>query len=323
MTNQERASIHTTENLLHSILLVAAMIGLLAVVGWIVWGPQGIPMLLIAGTLLLLLNPSVSPQLVLRMYRARPLTLAEAPGLVSMVHDLARRAGLPVMPRVFYVPSHVCNAFALGSRSSPYVAVTDCLLRRLGARELAGVLAHEISHIRSNDLRVMGLADMLSRGTRVLSLIGQLLLVINLPLMMTGRLVVPWMAILVLLIAPTVAALLQLALSRARELDADVGAARLTGDPRGLASALARLEQLRGGLLTRILLPERGNPEPSLLRTHPVTEERVRRLLRLAGEERPRPAPLRAAALDPGLRLPVFPRTRLVPPRWRMSGLWY
>jgi heat shock protein HtpX len=217
----------------------------------------------------------------------------------------------------------VCNAFALGSRSRPYVAVTDCLLRRLDPRELAGVLAHEISHIRSNDLRVMGLADMLSRGTRMLSWIGQLLLIINLPLMLTGQVMVPWLAILVLLVAPTASALLQLALSRTRELDADLNAVRLTGDPRGLARALARLEQLKGGILSRILLPERGNPEPSLLRTHPVTEQRIRRLLELDEARQPHPAVLRHPVPEgPGL-LPAMPRARMTAPRWRVSGLWY
>ncbi len=315
-----RLAEHSLHNTLHSLLLVGAMLVIMALTGWLLAGPAGIVWLLLLGALLLMLTPRLTPQLVMRLYRARPLGPAEAPGLAAMVAELSGRAGLSRPPRLFWIPSSMCNAIAVGDRDDASLAVTDCILRTMSPRELAGILAHEISHVRSRDLRVMGLADAVSRITRMLSWMGQILLLINLPLVLLGRVMVPWLLVLLLIAAPTVVGLLQLALSRTREFDADLGAVRLTGDPRGLASALAKLERTRGGLLARVLLPDRGIPEPSLLRTHPVTEERIRRLLELddtvqrAAEEAPD-----HPVVDPSLMPPPHSH----PPRWHASGLWY
>ena len=128
----------------------------------------------------------------------------------------------------------------------------------------------------------MGLANVVSRVTGTLSWIGQLLLLINLPMVLFGSYQFPWTLVL-LIGAPSISALLQLALSRTREFDADVDAASLTGNPRGLARALAKMEHLQRGWLQRIPLPGHRLPEPSLFRTHPHTDERIRRLLELEG----------------------------------------
>ena len=136
------------------------------------------------------------------------------------------------------------------------------------------------------------------------------------PATITGT--VSWWLILVLIVAPHLGALLQLALSRTRELDADLDAAGLTGDPLGLAAALAKLEQQHARLWESLMLPGRRLPEPSLLRTHPPTEERIRRLLALAGAELAPPEPRPELIL-----LPDHLRPRHAAPRWRMSGLWY
>jgi heat shock protein HtpX len=195
-------------------------------------------------------------------------------------------------------------------------------LRQLTLRELAGVIAHEISHIRNNDMSVMGLADLVSRMTNMLALFGQLLVVVNLPLYLLTGAAVPWLAIGLLMIAPTITALLQLALSRTREFDADLGAVALTGDPQGLASALARLESQRGSLWERVFLPGRREPEPSLLRTHPRTEERIERLLELSREERPQLVP-GVMPVDTIFLLPNhYPEVRRTP-RWHIGGLWH
>ncbi len=165
--------------------------------------------------------------------------------------------------------------------------------------------------------RPLSLADVLSRTTRLLSLLGQVLL-LNLPLVLLGQVVVPWTLVLILVAAPTVSALLQLALSRTRESDADAEAARLTGDPRGLASALVGLEHQARSMLLRVVLLEAGASQPSLLRTHPTTEQRVRRLLSLEGievPERPMP-PLSGVALHSVFSGPHRPR-------WHWLGLYY
>ena len=197
--------------------------------------------------------------------------------------------------------------------------MTDGLLRELDPRELVGVLAHEVSHIRNNDLRVMGLADLFSRATGLLSFLGQLLLLLNLPLILIAEVAINWWAIALLVFAPSLSALAQLALSRTREFDADLNAARLTGDPDGLASALRKLEYIQGGWLERIFLPGRRAPQPSVLRTHPATDERVARLAQLKSAPRPEFA-AGMRSFDPGRAFGAASTRR---PRWHINGLWY
>lgn len=315
--SEERRRRHKFGNLLHSLLLLAGMLAILGLCAWTVWGVEGLLWAVIAGTLALLLTPSVAPEWVMRMYRAVPLHPQEAPDLYHLLGQLAARAGLERVPRLYYVPSRLLNAFAVGNRDAAAIAVTDGLLRTLTPRELAGVLAHEVSHVRNNDLWIMSLADLMSRLTSLLSWLGQFLLILNLPALLVGTVAVPWLLVLALIFAPTLMALLQLALSRAREYDADLDAATLTRDPKGLASALAKLDRLQGRYWEEILLPGRRIPEPSLLRTHPPTEERIRRLLALAEEDE-------ALALPPLGSLP--PRHALAGPtgpRWRWPGVWY
>lgn len=310
---------HAWQNRLQSALLLLGMAGFLALLGGLLWGAQGVLMLLLVGALGVALNPALSPAWVMRLYGATRLDLAQAADLQAALRQLAVRAELPRLPALYYLPSRVLNAFAVGSPAQSAVAVSDGLLRRLDDRELLGVLAHEVSHIRNRDLWVMGLADMMSRATSLLSLFGQLLLLFNLPLLLIGAATINWLAILLLIAAPHLSALAQLALSRTREYDADLDAARLTGDPLGLAQALAKIEQLQGGWMERILLPGRRVPEPSLLRTHPHTADRVRRLMDLArSADAQRPWSGRGG-IDPLVgRAPVVRA-----PRWHVNGLWH
>lgn len=315
----EPVSRHRLRNWLHTAVLVGGMVGICLLLGWYLGG--GLEGLLILGTtvaILTLLAPWISPHLVFRMYRATPLSERQAPGLVRIVEELSNRAGLGRPPRLYYIPSRMINAFAAGTRGDAGLGITDGLLRRLEPREIVGVLAHELTHLRNGDLRVMSLADLVTRTVHLLSWTGQLLLFINLPLYLLGAEPFPWLLVVLLIFAPTLSALLQLALSRQREFDADLGAAELTGDPRGLASALHKMERLQGGFLERIFLPGRRIPEPSLLRTHPETEERVSRLLELEDKDRPD----LAGATPPLHRVPGDPR-RLPQPSWHVTGLWH
>lgn len=315
---QQESYIHgKARNTLHALTLFAAMIAVLAIVGMLIFGVTGLVVMALAGGAALIFAPRVSPRLTLKLYNARPLSPAEAPGLFQIVNELARRAGLTRVPEIFYIRSSAMNAFSLGSSKDAGVALTDGLLRAMNIRELTGILAHELSHVRGNDMRVMGLADIISRMTSFLSLTGQILLLINLPLLLTGQLTISWWLILLLIFSPNAVALLQLGLSRSREFNADLDAARLTGDPRGLASALSKLERAERSLLSRLLMPGRKVPVPSVLRTHPDTQERIRRLLELEG---------RASAHPPEERLRMpgdldSPPGR--PPRRRWTGLWY
>ena len=269
-------------NTLHTWLLGAGSLMLLAVTAWAFGGATGLLYAVVFGAVSMLLVRRISPQMVLAVYKARRVGEAEFPTGVRIVEELARRAALPAVPALYVIPSRMINAFAVGRRDDAAIAVTDALARRLSARELAGVLAHEISHIAHEDVKVMALADMVSRFTSLMSTVGLLSLVLNLLGFAGGYAAqVPWIAVLVLLAAPTVGGLLQMALSRTREFDADLGAAMLTGDPDGLASALTRLEKAQGRIWESMMLPGGRIPDPSILRSHPLTPERVARLMAL------------------------------------------
>ncbi|MFO9856551.1 zinc metalloprotease HtpX [Escherichia sp. WS3286] len=310
---QDVGARHRWLNRLQTALLVLTLPGIAAVAGSLLLGDGGLWLALAAAGFTLLLEPAAASGLTLRLYGARPLYPDKAPDLWAVLRELAARAGLPAVPVPHYVPSGVVNAFATGSKHHAAIALTDGLLRSLTPRELTGVLGHEIAHIANEDLRVMGLADSISRLTHLLALLGQLAIVLSLPALLLGVAEVNWPALLLLAVAPQLALLAQLGLSRVREFDADRLAAELTGDPHGLASALAKIERVSRSWRAW-LLPGWGNPEPSWLRTHPATAERIERLLELA----PPPA------------MPPFPSARFVPevtvsprpPRWRTGGLW-
>jgi heat shock protein HtpX len=273
---------HRLLNLVQSALLL----GLMAAVAWVsvtaILGP-GTGLVLALGTVAgLFMAPDLSRRMLLSAYQAQRLTGRDAPGFVAGLAGLARRAGLPRAPELYRVPSRLPNAFAMGSPEDSAICITDGLLDLLDGRELAGVLAHEIGHIANRDLWIMGLADVMSRLVSLASWVGQFLLLLNLPLLMAGMVVVPWSVVALLIFAPTLMALVQLGLSRTREYDADRAAAELTGDPDGLIRALGKLDRLTGRFWEEVLLPGRRIPDPSLLRTHPPTESRIRRLRELA-----------------------------------------
>lgn len=308
---------HAWANRLQSLLLVATLLGINALAGMLLLGEDGLWIALGAGLLALLIEPAAGMGLGLRLYGARPIGRWEAPDLWRLVEEIAARVGLPAVPSLHYVPSPLINAFALGRRDQAAIALTDGLLRALAPRELAGVLAHEIAHIAHGDLRVMSLADFVSRLTSFYALAGQLLLLLALPWWLAGAADINWAGLLLLWASPYIAMLAQLGLSRVREFDADLTAASLTGDPLGLAGALARID--RSGRSWRgLLLPGWGNPEPSWLRTHPATAERIRRL----GEMQPAPRPAWDAAARwlPG-GFAAFPVRSA--PRWRLGGHWW
>ncbi|MEA3276481.1 MAG: zinc metalloprotease HtpX [Pseudomonadota bacterium] len=321
--NDERLLAHKLRNDLQTALLVGMLALLCTYLAWFIGGAMLAWGALIAVAVLFLLNPAASPRLVMSLYRGRPVGLDEAPRLYAIVRELSRRAGLERLPILYYMPTRMLNAFTSGGRSDAAIAVSDGLLRRLELRELAGVLAHEISHVANGDTRVMAFADLVSRLTGLLSLLGQVLLLVSLPLWLLGGMDIPWVPIAVLLFAPTLSALTQLALSRSREYEADRSAAELCGDPEGLASALEKLEYFQGSLWEQLVMPGYRIPAPSLLRTHPPTAERVRRLMELKTRERlPRPVP--GLSLLGSVAPPEFLGDRQPGgPRWHISGLWY
>jgi len=321
--NVSRFFTHRLANLFETAIIMAASFCLLLFIAWLFAGTTGILIICVAGVPALLIGGSKSGRLVLRMYRAVPLAYRASPELTVLVEELARRAELPEKPQLYYIPSKAPLAFSVSLGRCGAIALSDGLLRLLSWREIAGVVAHEVSHIAGNDTRVMGVADVASRLVSAISFTGQMLIIFNLPLYLLGEVSLPWFPLIVMMFAPMLMTLLQLALSRSREYEADRAAVQMTGDPRGLASALERIERSQHQLLRRLFLPY-GNVEvPSILRTHPGTAKRIERLMDLA-QERGQMATSRHAPTEDWVHqtlVGVDAPTR--PPRRRFSGVWY
>jgi heat shock protein HtpX len=305
-------------NFIHSLALVGGIGLIMAFCAYLLWGRSGVIWVFVLIGVLLLMSPRITPELIIRMYGARRVLPQHGGQLLQLVGELTRRAELPVAPELYVIPSQVINAFATGHRSAPILAVTQGMLNALSPRELAGVLGHEMAHVRNSDLWIMSLADTMSRFTHFMSMTGVLLFFFSLPASLLGMVDFPLLPIIILYFAPTLSGLLQLGLSRTREYEADLEGARLSGDPEGLASALQKIERQQGSVLETIFMPGRRVPVPSLLRTHPSTEERIRRLLALRDVRRPAIEPTSGMETAPSLFGSLRPR-----PRYHMSGLWY
>ncbi len=305
------------QNTFQTLVILAAMVSLFGLLGWMIFGAFGVFWALMIAGFILVSTPKLSPLLVLRMYDAKALYREDAGRLYDIVFELSRRADLRHVPRLHYIPSRTMNAFSVGSKSNSAIALSDGLIRILNERELASVLAHEISHISSNDLRLHALADMMTRVTSMLSFFGQILIIFYLPMIFFADAHLPLIFILILIFAPMISIILQLALSRTREFDADLTAVRLTNDPRGLASALQKMESYDRGIWDILVTSGKKDPHPSILRTHPHTRKRIDRLMHLA-EARERDI------LESRERIVLpdrFPEV-LRPPRWHWYGPW-
>jgi heat shock protein HtpX len=291
-----------------TLVLISALMGLFMAVGYLIGGEGGmlIAFLLAAGTNLFAYWNG--DKLVLSMYGAREVDGSTAPELVGVVRELAGRAGLP-MPRVYIIESEQPNAFATGrSPEHAAVAATSGILRILTREELAGVLGHELTHVRNRDSMTMTIAATIAGAIGMLAHFafffggarsederGN-------PLGAVG-------AIAMMILAPLAATLVQLAISRGREFEADRGGAEISGNPLGLASALAKLEagaQALPNLQAEqhpatahlfIVNPLSGEGMQSLFSTHPSTEQRIARLRAIAASMGQGPG--RTAAVAP------------------------
>lgn len=293
-------------NVLQEILLLGILVVIAAGLAWLFSGLIGVILVAGVAVALLLVRPRMATRAVLSLYGAQPLPYAAAPRVHHIVEVLAERARLRAVPTLYYIASPVMNAFAVGRGDDAGLAVTDGLLRGLTSRQVAGVLAHEVSHIRAGDTTVMSLSDAISRIVQGLSYVGLLSILFTFPMTRAGH---PHLLLLsvVLIFLPLIVTLVQLALSRSREFDADLEGASLTRDPEGLASALEDLEGSTGRLWERIMVRRGWVPDPLLLRTHPSTADRTRRLRELVpgdvsrqlGDHRPVPPVDRPPAPGP------------------------
>ena len=305
-------------NLIHITLMLTAMIALLGLIGWILAGRDGLLITAGFGAAFTMFGRGASKDWMLKAIGAVKLDPADAPGLFAILQELARRAGLVRSPDIYLLDSGLMLGFSAGTNErDAAIVLTGPLVQNLSAREIAGVLAHEVSHIHGGDLVVMGMADLVTRMTRTLSLLGVFLVILNVPLALSedGGRHLPWVALLLLISAPMVNFMMQMALSRAREFEADVGAVNICGDPRALALALEKLELQQTGIFSAIFMPRQPGTEPSLLRSHPVTKERVKRILSQSPAMAPLPEHLVGA--DHGFP-PGWPGEFTVPIRWLM-----
>jgi heat shock protein HtpX len=254
------------------------MAALFSYCGWMVaeWG--GILWGLLAGGAMLVLVRRMPPGLILRAISARPVARREAPALYQILDAICGRAGVEQVPLLCWVGERFPLAFTIGGGKAATIVLSEGLVRGMAVREIRGILAHEIVHVRNGDIALMQLAMVVGRLTRMLSQIAILLVVFSLFLRTVSAPSFPIAPLLLLAVAPLGVSLLQLALSRARECEADLEAAELTGDPHGLASALVKMRRQEQMLLRGRLPMAATLRVPSMFRDHPATEERIQAL---------------------------------------------
>jgi heat shock protein HtpX len=282
-------------NYFKTALLLAALTGFVLVAGYLLGGQTGLVIALVAALGMNLFAYWNSDKMVLRMSNAQEVGPNDAPELYGIVQSLAERAGLP-MPRVYVIDEEQPNAFATGRNpENAAVAATTGLLRHFSREEVTGVMAHELSHVRHRDTLIMTIAATLAGAIGMLASFGGL--------MGGGRdsdgrpLVNPIVAIAAMILAPLAAGLVQMAISRGREFEADRMGAEISGQPLWLASALAKLhagtQQIPNQAAERnpatahmyIANPlSAGGGMTSLFSTHPPMEERIARLEAMAGQ---------------------------------------
>jgi heat shock protein HtpX len=267
-------------------LLLGALTGLLLFMGNALGGQSGVLIALVMAGLMNFGAFFWSDKIVLRMYHAKPVGPAEAPELYGIVERLAMKAGIP-MPRLYVIPDPALNAFATGrSPSHAAVAATEGILRAMNREELEGVLAHELSHVLNRDTLISTVAATLAGAISYLAYFAYFL-----PM---GRsddddAPNPLVGLVMMLLAPFAAGLIQMAVSRSREYGADATGARLVGYPDGLASALAKLQRGAEQIPMRsadpatahlfIVNPLSGRSFATLFSTHPPLEDRIARLM--------------------------------------------
>ena len=278
-------------NWVKTAMLMAAITALFGVLGASIGGRQG--MLLALGFALVsnFFAYWFSDKMVLRMYNAQEVDETTAPQFYRMVRELAERAALP-MPKVYLIDEQAPNAFATGRNPEhAAVAATTGILRVLSERELRGVMAHELAHVKNRDILISTISATMAGAISALA---------NFAMFFggrdgEGRPVNPIAGILVAILAPLAGALIQMAISRAREFEADRGGAEISGDPQALASALDKIHRYAQGIPLEtterhpetaqmmIMNPLSGGGLRGLFSTHPATEERIARLMAMAG----------------------------------------
>jgi len=276
-------------NTAKTVFLMFVLTGLFVLIGGYLGGEQGMIIALGFAFVMNIFSYWFSDKIVLAMYRAKRVEEATAPGLYAIVRRLTQRGGLP-MPRVYLIPQAAPNAFATGRNPQhAAVAVTQGLLQMLGEEELEGVIAHELSHVRNRDILIGTIAATLAGAIMILARMAQFAAIFGGGSRNRDR--GGGIGLIFVAIFGTIAAILiQMAISRSREYQADASAAKLSGNPRGLARALealqwsARRVPMQADPATAhmfIVNPFTAKGLLTLFSTHPPIEERIARLARM------------------------------------------
>ena len=277
-------------NWVKTAMLMAAITALFIVIGGMIGGQRGMMLALLIALGMNFFSYWFSDKMVLRMYNAQEVDETSAPQFYRMVRELSTRANLP-MPRVYLIDEDQPNAFATGRNPEhAAVAATTGILRVLSEREMRGVMAHELAHVKHRDILISTISATMAGAISALA---------NFAMFFggrdeNGRPSNPIASIAVALLAPIAGALIQMAISRAREFEADRGGAQISGDPQALASALDKIHRYANGIpfptaeahpataQMMIMNPLSGGGIANLFSTHPATEERVARLMEMA-----------------------------------------
>ncbi|AGG34673.1 MAG: zinc metalloprotease HtpX [Polynucleobacter sp.] len=277
-------------NLAKTAILMAAITALFVVVGGMLGGEQGMFMALLIAIGMNFFSYWFSDTMVLKMTNAQQVDERSAPQLYALVQELADKAGLP-MPKVFVIEEDAPNAFATGRNPEhASVAATTGILRVLSSRELRGVMAHELAHVKHRDILISTVAATMAGAISALANLAMFAGGRN----SEGRQGNPLASLLVMFLAPLAASLIQMSISRAREYEADRGGAEISADPEALAQALQKIHAYSQGTPFQaierhpetaqmmIINPLTAGGVAQLFSTHPPMEERVARLISMA-----------------------------------------
>lgn len=277
-------------NMMKTAILMAAITALFMAIGGMIGGQSGMLLALAVAIGMNFFSYWFSDKMVLKMYNAREVDATTAPRFYAMVKELADRAQLP-MPKVYLIDEAAPNAFATGRNpENAAVAATTGIMRLLSERELRGVMAHELAHVKHRDILI---------STISATMAGAISMLANFAMFFggrdsEGRPANPLVGIAVAILAPLAASVIQMAISRAREFEADRGGAEISGDPQALASALQKIDHYAKGIpmaaaeahpetaQMMIMNPLSGGGLRGLFSTHPATEDRIARLMAMA-----------------------------------------
>lgn len=282
-------------NRVKSVMLLTLLSLILMAIGGVVGGQNGAMAMFLISLAINFYTYWNSDKMALRAYNAQPLSESQVPELYELVRELCRKAELP-MPRLYVIPTDVPNAFATGRNPEhAAVAVTEGILSMLNRDEIAGVISHELSHVKHRDTLIMTLSASIATAISYIANIAQWAAIFGTDRDEDGNRSNPIALIVTIVVAPLAASLIQFALSRSREYMADASGARISGKPLALASALLKLDDYAhhrvipdakpatSGLF--IINPLAGvGGMANLFSTHPSTEERVKKLREIAAE---------------------------------------